>query len=164
VHLLSLPSANALLKLLEDPPPGTLFFLLAERVTDLPSTLLSRCQLLTWPPEEAPSREGAGTGRPGSSPAEEVLEAVAGGKGSGLLLLAKRLAESGAEVMDDLAVLVRERVARMVRAGEQSAAVPWLRAWEAVDRAASRLEQNGNPRLVWECLLLDLAELLGAPR
>lgn len=164
VHLLSLPSANALLKLLEDPPPGTLFLLLAEQVTDLPPTLLSRCQVLTWPREEPAPGEGVATGQPGPSPAEEVLEAVAGGKGSQLLLLARRLAESGDQVVDHLAVLIRERVARMVTTGDQSAAVPWLRAWEAVDRAASRLEANGNPRLVWECLLLELAEVLGAAR
>ncbi|MEW6398935.1 MAG: hypothetical protein AB1503_07205 [Bacillota bacterium] len=191
VHLLSLPSANALLKLLEEPPPGTLFLLLADRVADLPATLLSRCQLLAWPGAdaspgegatlgaEAPLGEGAGpgegggtengsgsgqgarTGEAGPSLAREVLQAAGAGRGSHLLILAKRLAERGEKLAAELAGLIRERVVGMASQGEEVAIGPWLRAWEAVDRAAARLEAHGNSRLVWECLLLELAGTLG---
>jgi len=155
VHLLTLPSANALLKLLEEPPPGTLFLLLADQVADLPATLLSRCQLLAWPQEDA--------GRAGASLAEEILEATGRGKGSHLLLLAKRLTDRGEEVTGELTAVMRDRVVRMVREGQDADATrALLRAWEAVERAATRLEAHGNARLVWECLLLELADVFAA--
>jgi len=37
-------AANALLKLLEEPPPCVIFFLIAEHISTLPATILSRCQ------------------------------------------------------------------------------------------------------------------------
>ncbi len=37
-------AANALLKILEEPPAHTLFILIAEQVSSLPATILSRCQ------------------------------------------------------------------------------------------------------------------------
>ncbi len=40
-------AANALLKVLEEPPAHTLFILLAEQVKGLPATILSRCQQFT---------------------------------------------------------------------------------------------------------------------
>ncbi len=49
-------AANALLKTLEEPPPGTLLILVALQPSRLPATLLSRCQRLRIP---APQREVA---------------------------------------------------------------------------------------------------------
>lgn len=40
------PAANALLKTLEEPPPASLIFLLAESPQSLPATIISRCQRL----------------------------------------------------------------------------------------------------------------------
>lgn len=47
-------AANALLKLLEEPPPGALFLLVSHRAGQLPATVLSRCQRVAlanpdWP-------------------------------------------------------------------------------------------------------------------
>ena len=42
-------AANALLKILEEPPSHTLFILIAEHVSSLPSTIMSRCQQYTFP-------------------------------------------------------------------------------------------------------------------
>ncbi len=39
-------AANALLKVLEEPRPGTIFMLVSERPTRIPATILSRCQHL----------------------------------------------------------------------------------------------------------------------
>lgn len=157
VHLLSGPSANALLKLLEDPPPGTLFLLLADEVAGLPSTLLSRCQLLTWHPAGA-QRAGGPEGDPYAGlGAGDIL---ARGRGSQLLLLGKRLAEGdGQEMCARLRLALRDRSVALTEEGKWEAARAALRAWEAVERAASRLEAHGNARLVWECLLLELADL-----
>jgi len=43
-------ASNALLKILEEPPPKTLLILLATRQDALPSTILSRCQRLKFAP------------------------------------------------------------------------------------------------------------------
>lgn len=49
VEALNEASANALLKLIEEPPPACRVFLLAEHLTALKPTLLSRCQRLAVP-------------------------------------------------------------------------------------------------------------------
>ncbi len=52
-HYLSMgqgESANALLKILEEPPPDTIFVLVTDHKTELLSTILSRCQHLDFPP------------------------------------------------------------------------------------------------------------------
>lgn len=43
-HMLSRPAANALLKTLEEPPPGLMFVLATTEPEKLPATVLSRCQ------------------------------------------------------------------------------------------------------------------------
>ncbi len=43
-HMLSTPAANALLKTLEEPPPGLVFVLATTEPERLPPTVLSRCQ------------------------------------------------------------------------------------------------------------------------
>ncbi len=45
---LNTAAANALLKLLEEPPDNTLFLLLSQRLAHLPATVRSRCQLLRF--------------------------------------------------------------------------------------------------------------------
>lgn len=41
-------AANALLKILEEPPIHTLFILIAEQISSLPATIMSRCQQYTF--------------------------------------------------------------------------------------------------------------------
>ena len=48
-HLLTVEAQNALLKLLEEPPPATLVILLAEYVESLLITVRSRCRLVAFP-------------------------------------------------------------------------------------------------------------------
>lgn len=50
---LNMAAANALLKLLEEPPDNTLFLLLSQRLAHLPATVRSRCQMLRFstPPQ-----------------------------------------------------------------------------------------------------------------
>jgi DNA polymerase III subunit delta' len=53
-ELMTTNAANALLKLLEEPPPGALFLLVTHRPGHLPATVLSRCQRIAlaapdWP-------------------------------------------------------------------------------------------------------------------
>lgn len=48
--LLTEEAANALLKLLEEPPPHTRFLLLAELLDGVPATIRSRCHVVNFPP------------------------------------------------------------------------------------------------------------------
>ncbi|GIV24205.1 MAG: hypothetical protein KatS3mg025_1864 [Bacteroidia bacterium] len=52
-ELLTRQAANALLKIVEEPPERTLFLFLATRVEALPATLRSRCQIKKFPPLSA---------------------------------------------------------------------------------------------------------------
>lgn len=52
-HTLNLNAANALLKMLEEPPPHTLFLLVADGLDGLLPTILSRCQKVAVAPPEA---------------------------------------------------------------------------------------------------------------
>ncbi len=49
VETMSKESANAMLKTLEEPPPGTLMLLLTERAHGALPTILSRCQIVRFP-------------------------------------------------------------------------------------------------------------------
>ncbi|WP_051555084.1 DNA polymerase III subunit delta' C-terminal domain-containing protein [Legionella fairfieldensis] len=46
---MNVAAANALLKLLEEPPVNVLFLLLAEQISTLPATIISRCQQWRFP-------------------------------------------------------------------------------------------------------------------
>ncbi|MFQ5669130.1 MAG: ATP-binding protein [Acidobacteriota bacterium] len=77
-HLESDPSlgcANALLKVLEEPPPFTLFILLTSRPHKLPATVRSRCQTLAFQPA-APSEVARFLTRHGLSTEEAHLRAA----------------------------------------------------------------------------------------
>lgn len=49
-QLMNLNTANALLKVLEEPTPKTVIIILADDLTNLPLTILSRCQVLRFLP------------------------------------------------------------------------------------------------------------------
>jgi DNA polymerase III subunit delta' len=77
-------AANALLKTLEEPPPGTLLILASVRPAALPGTILSRCQRVLFQPQlkEAPGRDAAVAwlaSRVGASHAPDLLLDLAGG-------------------------------------------------------------------------------------
>ena len=44
-HRMNINAANALLKTLEEPPPGSVLFLVSQRIEGLPATIRSRCQI-----------------------------------------------------------------------------------------------------------------------
>ena len=49
---MNISAANALLKVLEEPPENTSFILIAEQMSSLPATILSRCQKYIFPSPE----------------------------------------------------------------------------------------------------------------
>ncbi|MBM9518426.1 DNA polymerase III subunit delta' [Desulforhopalus vacuolatus] len=50
VHVMTTQAANALLKTLEEPRPGNLLVLTADSSRDVPATLVSRCQTISFAP------------------------------------------------------------------------------------------------------------------
>jgi len=88
---LNVISANALLKVLEEPPPNTVFLLVADAPDRLLPTLVSRCRRLPLP---APGAEQAlqWLKAQGVSAAQEWLAAAGGAP-----LAALRLSQSGAQ-------------------------------------------------------------------
>ncbi len=47
---MALPAANAFLKTLEEPPASSVIILIASRTTELPATIISRCQRIAFKP------------------------------------------------------------------------------------------------------------------
>ena len=61
VHMLSIPAFNALLKIIEEPPPHLLFILATTELHKVPATILSRCQRFSFrriTPEDIAQRIG----------------------------------------------------------------------------------------------------------
>ena len=86
---LNIASANALLKMLEEPPANTLFLLLANQPQRLLATIISRCQAIDMP---LPSKAEALSwlNEQGVSHAENALDFAGGAP-----LLAMQIAEEG---------------------------------------------------------------------
>lgn len=108
-------SANALLKLLEEPPQGTVFLLVADNLDRLLPTLVSRCRHLplTAPPHDAATRWLA---EAGVEQAEAYLAAAGGAP---------------------LAALA-------AAAGKQSASPDWLRVWLEACAAGQAQARHGR--------------------
>jgi DNA polymerase III subunit delta' len=120
-------AADALLKVLEEPPADAVFLLLSARPHELPETVLSRCHVVTFAPLSEPFVVGTLTAE-GAEPERAALAARLSG---GNLGRARRLA------VDDEGLAFRE-VAR--RALERSGVGPAgaLEAAETVLVAAER--------------------------
>jgi DNA polymerase-3 subunit delta' len=90
---MTLQAANALLKTLEEPPPGTHFVLVAHRLSQLPPTIVSRCQKVSFSTLPAAVVEEILRGIPEAGPghAPGTIRAAAacsgGSPGRALLLL-----------------------------------------------------------------------------
>ncbi len=76
VDALNTAAANALLKLLEEPPDNTQFLLLSQRLARLPATLRSRCQMLRF---STPPGAQARAGLAQAGPTAELALDLAGG-------------------------------------------------------------------------------------
>lgn len=134
-------AANALLKILEEPPDGTLMILVSARPAALPATIRSRCQRLVFaPPLDGPERAAAIAwlaGRLGPGHDAGLLLNLAGGAPFAALALA---AEGGLErraaMLEDLRGLAGGD-ADPVRIAENwlkfglEASLYWLYAWLA---------------------------------
>jgi hypothetical protein len=94
-------AANSLLKLLEEPPPGWIFLLTASDASLLPTTVVSRCQMLRLRP--LPEKELSGLLAAREVPSDRVGVAVALAEGS----LSRALELSEDEAWEARATLLR---------------------------------------------------------
>lgn len=98
-------AANALLKTLEEPPPGAWLILLSEQPARLPATIRSRCQ--QWPirapaPEMADRWLAEEIPDAGSQQRRAALELAAGAPLAALDMLENGGLEAGLTLLDDL--------------------------------------------------------------
>lgn len=78
---MNIASANALLKILEEPPSHTTFILIAEQISSIPATILSRCQKYVFPSQDVSAPEQndylqIGQSYPTESPRAELIKNV----------------------------------------------------------------------------------------
>lgn len=105
-HRMAAPAANALLKVLEEPPAGVLFILTTQDASSLPLTIVSRCILFTLvPPSVAACEEFLSNAAAGQQPAisPATLAAIYGGR-IGLGLKALQAEERMQVLQDALAI------------------------------------------------------------
>jgi len=157
-------AANCLLKILEEPPAGVYFFLLAAQPALLLPTVVSRCQVLSY----GRGRAGEEGGR---SLWEEVLVSELGRLMTSVLPRLEK-EEDILSVLDGLMLACREQLVWELTREEGllleggplpphpagislSPAVLW-RCYRHLRRIRAVLEQNANRRLALEVLLLNL--------
>ena len=79
-HAMNPEAGNALLKMLEEPPAGTILILTAPQTTDLLPTIVSRCQHIRFRPLKASTLAGLLTQKEGiDAPAAAIVARMAGG-------------------------------------------------------------------------------------
>jgi len=155
---------NALLRILEEPPPRTTLVLVAARPTAVLATIRSRCVRVRFP--AAPQ---VGLRDPGATPATNeivaLLDDLRGCSVSRILDAAEAYrggrAESAlavTELIDVSGTWLRERVTSRVESGER----PSLRELDA-HRSLQKLrrdlvQRNANPQMVAERLLFGLRD------
>ena len=126
-------SANALLKIIEEPPPRSLFLLVAHRPGQMLATLRSRCQKIVLKPLAAPNigHIVAALGPPWSAAGEAKLEAsIARAQGS---------IQNVLRLLDDRGIELDTNLGRML---DNLPRIDWSRVHALADRVTAR--NNGK--------------------
>ena len=94
---LNVQSANALLKVIEEPPPRSLIMIIAHRIGAVLPTIRSRCRKVTLEPLSATNVAEviAGLGEPFSAAPAETIDAAARGANGSVRQALKRLSSDG---------------------------------------------------------------------
>jgi DNA polymerase-3 subunit delta' len=158
---------NALLRLLEEPPPGTTLVLVAAGAAGLLATVRSRCQKVAF----RPGRPERLVAEDAAEPVRETarrLEALAGAGLADVLDWAEeyRGGRAGAAAVSGLletaGAWLRDRVVDRVRAGGRDLAGE-LDAFATLHACRQSLAQrNANPQMVAERALLAVRDALRA--
>lgn len=152
---MNLPAANALLKTLEEPPPGTYLLLVSAQVGRLPPTIASRCRKLAAP--EPSAEEAQSWLRSCGVEGPDLVLAQAGGAPLTALGLAdpavQRERRAWLEALARPDTLSPVQLAGRIELGGRDErkprlahAIEWLLAWTAdLARAASGAAAARNP-------------------
>jgi DNA polymerase-3 subunit delta' len=181
---LSASAQNALLKTLEEPPPGTVLILACEAEERLLTTVRSRCSriALRWPARDASFGAGSGERREKLLARGVALLQVRGRPEAGLAAveIAEDFAEDrerATESLEVLAMFLRDLLARIGGTGPEYLLVPdtaaaldelagkvsaaqALEGLDALRMATLAIEGNGAPRLQLEAAALHLGGLV----
>ena len=155
---------NALLRVLEEPPPGTSLILVSTRASAILATIRSRSVRIRFPTEASLDLRGPDVGES----VEEIvtlLDSLRGRSIPELLDFAEQYrgarataAESVTELIDVSAEWLRERVLSDV-AADASPGVRRLDAYRSLQQLRRDLiQRNANPQMVAERLLLGLRD------
>lgn len=158
---------NALLRILEEPPPRTTIVLVAARASALLATIRSRCVRVRFQDEPEPALRDAAApvetaelvalldGLRGRSPGQ-ILDAAEAYRGA-----RAEAAESVARLIDVSGAWLRERVGDRIARGER----PSLRELDAhkslLQLRRDLVQRNANPQMVAERLLFGLRDVCG---
>lgn len=158
---------NALLRLLEEPPPGTSLILAASRASAIIATIRSRSMRIRFPSDE--TRLLRGPGAEGDvADIVSLLDGLRGRSIGDVLDFAENYrgaravaAESVTELIDVSAEWLRQDVKARVERGEPPA-VRSLDAYRSIQQLRRDLiQRNANPQMVAERLLLGLRDATG---
>lgn len=109
---MNIDAANKLLKLLEEPPAGTLFLLVTHKVEKMLATIISRCQVITLQPMERGEMAEILSQRLGIS-GEDAQSAAAAASGSiGKAFAAAESARAGSDIEDLVIAFVEAAASR----------------------------------------------------
>jgi len=182
---ITVDAANCLLKTLEEPPAWTVIILLSKHKENLPATVVSRSQVLYFSPlsenevaEYLIAKHGTAPGR-----AREISVSCEGSLSAALTLLedneglapglwqkirsgdissaetlssSQQFSKSARELLDELLTGAKNEF----RSGSERAG----RAVEEITNSQKLLEQNVNPQMVLDVLLLRLNDLFETKR
>lgn len=161
---LNAQAQNALLRLLEEPPPGTSLILVATHASALIATIRSRSVRVRFPVETVSDLRGPDASeetrrqvelldRLGETSVADLLDEAESYRGARAVA-----AEGVAELIDLAAAWLNESVKRSVALGERPA-VRKLDAYGSLQQLRRDLNQrNANPQMVAERLLLGLRD------
>jgi hypothetical protein len=157
---LNIEAQNALLRVLEEPPPGTTFVLLCESPAALLATVRSRCQRVPVAPAAASDKEEATEIH---AQLDAFVEASAARSGESVLDWAETFrgprsiaAEGVAGLLEHASSWLHRRVAEgAVPNGEPTE--PLLGAWRELRHCRKALAQrNANPQMIAERALFAI--------
>jgi len=120
-HRMNPAAGNALLKMLEEPPPGTVLILTAPQPADLPPTIVSRCQHIRFKPISRNHLAAMLTAAYGFSPQEAALTAALanGSVTRALAMQRRRWIQRRNWIISELAELPRQPAASLLAVAER---------------------------------------------
>ena len=153
---MTIEAANALLKLLEDPPPGTFFFLTAGHEEGLLPTIVSRCLHINLGYQESKVLFD-------EWPCQELDDILVKEEIVGLFAMVNKLEKQREKAISFLNYL-REYYRNLLQINlskkplDRMSLSKFMSILEQILVAQKRLENNGNIRLVLDNLMLYIAK------